>query len=64
MRRYLLFVLLASLALAACEGSRNNTSWSKAKPDAEIVPPLKTAHAQADTAAADSTPADSSQAKH
>jgi nitrous oxide reductase accessory protein NosL len=64
MRRYLLAALFATLALAACEGSRNNSSWSKAKPDAEVVPPLKTNTAAADTSRADSASTDSSQAKH
>jgi hypothetical protein len=64
MRRYLVAALFATLALAACEGSRNNTSWSTRKAGAEIVPPLKVKTAPADTTKSDSTSADSSQAKH
>src|SRR5690606_24700478 len=63
MRRFLNLCVLASLALAACEGSRNNTSWSGAEKGAEVVPPLKTAE-PADTSATDSIPTDTSQAKH
>jgi hypothetical protein len=71
MRRYLCLFLLLSLALAACEGARNNTSWSKKEPGTEIVPPLKVAKAPAEstetpdsTATADSTAADSAKASH
>ena len=64
MRRYVLVAILAALALAACEGSRNNSSWSKSKPGAKIVPPLTTQAAAADSAKADSASTDSSKAKH
>jgi cytochrome c len=33
-------ILLVALGVAGCEGSRNNTSWSTAKPGDPIVPPL------------------------
>lgn len=61
MRRYFLAALCAALALSACEGARNNTSWSKKKEGTAIVPPLT---AKADTTKAESAPADSSKAKH
>ena len=61
MRRFLFPVLILSLALAACEGARNNTSWSQADTDAKIVPSLeKPVHAQTDTSAA----GDSTQVHH
>jgi mono/diheme cytochrome c family protein len=34
------FVLLLALVLFGCEGARNNSSWSTAKPGAAVVPPL------------------------
>jgi hypothetical protein len=65
MRWYVLAALFAALVLVGCEGSRNNTSWSKKKAGTEIVPPLKTAQVKTDsTAAADSGSAGSSQVKH
>jgi len=68
MRRYFLAALCAALALSACEGARNNTSWSKKKEGTAIVPPLTTAtdssKTKAATAKADSAPADSSKTKH
>ena len=68
MRRYLVAALFATLALAACEGARNNTSWSTRKAGAEIVPSLKAKPAAVDTtkaeSTADSTSADSSKAKY
>jgi len=64
MRRYLLAALFVTLALAACEGSRNNTSWSTRKDGTEIVPPLTTNTAAADSSKTGSASADSSQAKH
>lgn len=63
MRRYLFLCLVASLALFGCEGARNNTSWSGAEKDAEVVPSLKTAES-ADTTATHAGAADSSQANH
>jgi hypothetical protein len=60
MRRFLFLCVMLSVALSACENSRNNTSWSKAEKGAEVVPPLKTAE-HADTTATDSVAADSSQ---
>jgi mono/diheme cytochrome c family protein len=33
-------LLVIAVSLAGCEGSRNNSSWSTAKPDDAIVPPL------------------------
>ena len=69
MRRYLCLVLFAVVALAACEGARNNTSWSDRKPGTEIVPSLKVAAKPHDTtekadstAGADSSAADASKA--
>ena len=64
MRRYLVAALFASLALSACEGPRNNSSWSEKKEGTEIVPSLKVKEAPADTTHADSTAADSSQGHH
>ena len=64
MRRYLVAALLASLALAACEGPRNNSSWSHKKEGTEIVPSLKAKTVPADTTGADSSAAESTQAKH
>ena len=63
MRRYLVLVILAAFALAACEGARNNTSWSKAKEGASVKPPLTKAEAEGNTAAPDSADADTSQVK-
>jgi hypothetical protein len=63
MRRYVLAAIFVSLALAACEGSRNNTSWSTRKPGTEIVPPLKAKTPPAETAKADSASTDSSKTK-
>jgi len=64
MRRFLYLFVMLSLALAACEGPRNNTSWSTAEKGAEVQPSLKKpVHpdaAVADSAAADSAGADSS----
>lgn len=63
MRRVLFLFLVLPLFLAACEGARNNSSWSKAEKDDEIKPSLKTTtHPEAATM--DSTSADSSEAKH
>jgi len=68
MRRYFLAALCAALALSACEGARNNTSWSHRKDSTAIVPPLTKAadstKAKADTTKAASAPADTSQHKH
>jgi hypothetical protein len=70
MRRYFLAALCVAVALSACEGARNNTSWSHRKDGAAIVPPLTKAssadstHAKADTTKAASAPADTSQHKH
>ena len=64
MRRYLVAALFASLALSACEGPRNNSSWSQKKEGTEIVPDLKPKAAPADTTQADSSAADSSEAHH
>ena len=70
MRRYLFLVLIASAALSACEGSRNNTSWSGKKEGTEVVPELQKPEthgaATADSTAADSVsaPADTTQVKH
>lgn len=63
MRRYLFVILVASFVLSGCEGARNNSSWSEAEEDADIVPKLKQP-APADTAAGDSLPADTSQVEH
>jgi len=65
MRRYVIAALFVSLALAACEGARNNTSWSTKKAGTEIVPPLKAKTTPpADTAKPDSASTDSTKAKH
>lgn len=64
MRRYLVAALFAALALSACEGARNNTSWSQKKEGTEIVPSLKAKTPPAEAAKADSTAADSTEAKH
>lgn len=68
MRRYLFLFLVASSVLVACEGARNNTSWSQKEEGAEVVPSVKPTHnpdaAVADSAAADSAATDSSQAEH
>jgi hypothetical protein len=64
MHRYLVAALFVALVLSACEGARNNSSWSHRKEGTEIVPPLKAKTSPADTAKADSSAADSSQAKH
>jgi hypothetical protein len=70
MRRYFLAALCAVLALSACEGSRNNTSWSHRKDGTAIVPPLTKATAadsstaKSDSTGAESAPADTSQHKH
>jgi len=70
MRRYFLAALCAALALSACEGARNNTSWSHRKEGTAIVPPLTkataadTSKAKPDTTTAASAPADTSQHKH
>ena len=69
MRRYFLAALCAALALSACEGARNNTSWSHRKEGTAIVPPLTkastadTSKAKADTTKTASAPADTSQHK-
>lgn len=63
MRRYLFLFLVASFVLVACEGSRNNTSWSGKKEGTDVVPEIQKAHT-ADAAVADSAATDSSQAKH
>ena len=60
MRRCVLLCLVASIALVACEGSRNNTSWSGAEKGTDVVPSLKTAET-ADTSAVDPGTADSSE---
>lgn len=61
MRRYLFLVLVASVALAACEGSRNNTSWTDRKEGTDVVPELQkpetTGAAASDSATADTTQA-------
>ena len=64
MRRYLVPVLLAAFALSACEGARNNSSWSHKKEGTEIVPSLKAKTPPAETAKADSAAADTSKAEH
>jgi uncharacterized protein YcfL len=68
MRRYLFPFLVASFVLVACEGARNNTSWSNRDEGTEVVPSIKPAHnidaAVADSASADSAATDSSQAEH
>lgn len=58
MRRFLYLFVMLSLALAACEGPRNNTSWSTAEKGAEIQPSLKKP-VRHDAAVADSAAADS-----
>ena len=73
MRRYLVPAFLGLLVLAACEGARNNTSWSSRKAGTAIVPPLtkapadsaksKAASDSSATATADSASKDS-EAKH
>ena len=63
MRRYLFLFLVASFVLVACEGSRNNTSWSGRQEGTEVVPSIKKTSAP-DAAVADSAAGDSSQAKH
>jgi hypothetical protein len=69
MRRYFLAALCATLALSACEGARNNTSWSHRKDGTAIVPPLTTAtkadfsKAKADTTKAATSPADTTKHK-
>lgn len=63
MRRYLVLALFATLTLAACEGARNNTSWSTRKPGTEIVPSLQAKTATPDSIKADSTSTQTSQAK-
>ena len=61
MRRTLLLVLVASMALAACEGARNNTSWSGKSDSTGVVPDLqKTGSSEAATM--DSTAADTGSA--
>jgi hypothetical protein len=62
MRRNVIVSLVALLALAGCEGARNNTSWSGAEKGSEIVPPLQKAET-GDTAAVDSAAASSSEDK-
>ena len=68
MRRYLFLFLIASFALVACEGARNNTSWSHKKEGTEVVPSIKPAHnpgaAVADSAATDSTAADTTHTEY
>ncbi len=64
MRRYLVPALLAILTVSACEGARNNSSWSKHEEGTEIVPSLKAKTPPAETNKADSTAADSTEAKH
>ena len=64
MRRYFVAAVFASLALSACEGPRNNSSWSTKKEGTEIVPDLKPKTAPVDTTKADSSAADTSQAHH
>ena len=66
MRRYFLAALCAALALSACEGARNNTSWSHRKEGTAIVPPLRRTppRRRPNQGSADSAPADSSQHKH
>jgi hypothetical protein len=63
MRRYLFLVLAASCALTACEGARNNSSWSDRKEGTGVVPELKKA-APIDTTAAHADSADTTQDKH
>jgi hypothetical protein len=70
MRRYFLVALCVAAVLSACEGSRNNTSWSHRKDGTAIVPPLTkasstdTTKAKADTTKAVPAPSDTSQHKH
>lgn len=70
MRRYFLAALSVAALLSACEGARNNTSWSKKKEGTAIVPPLTTTtaadstKAKPDTIRAASAPVDTSQHKH
>jgi len=52
---FTLVALIAVALLAACEGSRNNSSWSTAKPGAAIVPPLTVADQNATGLAAGTT---------
>ena len=63
MRRYLFLFLVASFVLVACEGARNNTSWSDRKEGTEVVPSIKQT-TTSDAAVADSAASDTSQAKH
>jgi mono/diheme cytochrome c family protein len=39
-RHSLYLIIIASLIFAGCEGARSNSSWSTAKPGAEVVPSL------------------------
>ena len=68
MRRYLYLFLVASFVLVACEGARNNTSWSQKEEGTEIVPSIKPAHnpdaAVADSAATDTTASDTTHTGH
>jgi hypothetical protein len=63
MRRFLFVCLVASCCLAACEGSRNNTSWSDRKEDEKVVPVLDQ-KAPAEAATPDSASADTTQTIH
>lgn len=63
MRRYLLLALLISAALTACEGARNNSSWSDRKEGTDVVPALQKA-ATGDTTASHPDSAATSQGKH
>ncbi len=63
MRRYLFLFLVASFVLVACEGARNNTSWSHTKEGTEVVPSVKKA-SHPDAAVADSAASDTTQVEH
>jgi mono/diheme cytochrome c family protein len=47
-----LTIALLALAVAGCEGARNNSSWSTAEPGTAIVPPLDSAYEANKVAAA------------
>jgi hypothetical protein len=63
MRRSLFVVLLAFAALTACEGARNNSSWSDRKEGTDVVPSLAT-EAAVDSGAVHADSADTSQSQH
>ena len=70
MRRFAFLFLTLCATIVACEGARNNSSWSKREQGKEIVPslhkevPHDVATSDSDSAATDSTAAESSEAKH